>query len=91
MDTDDPDYDNNYAAQLAALDQVRAVQFRLLPIDQREQLATTVRSFIGLRLDEAIDRVVQAGYDTWYDEMMDRVQNGAWNIDVIAGHLRRRA
>ena len=83
MNEDDPDYDNRFAAQLAALSQVNAVRLRLLPTVQRECLCRIIRSFMGLQLAEAIERVAEVGFSTWQDELLDRVENGSWKESII--------
>jgi len=72
MDHNDPRYDNCFDMQLAALDQLRAVRHRLLPLHQRQRLDDIVRSFIGMQLAEAIDRVTAVGFDGWLRECVAR-------------------
>lgn len=64
----DPGYDNRFTEQLQALDRVRAVQRRLLPLRQRDRLDDIVRCFVGMQLDEQVDRIVAVGFDQWLRE-----------------------
>lgn len=81
----DAGYDNHFDEQLAALDQVRQVQRRLLPVRNRERLDDIVRCFTGMRLDTAIDRIAAVGFDEWLKEGM-ALHTGAAITAQWSGH-----
>lgn len=76
----DPRYDNCFDAQLAALDQVRAVQRRLLPVSQRERLDNVVRCFVGMQLADEIDAIAAVGFDQWIQRGMKQ------HVDRLTAH-----